>query len=515
MRGLEIAVLLVAALPFARVWLEPGFRRKLVVFPRTAAQIVAASVLALGGTVLFCVLVPHGLTFAAAAALPAIAWERWRARSRYGRASGLPPGSLALAPVGPWRDERFYERQAARHGPVFKLSNYVQPMVCVVGLERGLRLLSEHDEALGHAPLPFSRRIPHGFLRYMDADSHRKYRPLLSTAVNRTVVRAAEPFAREQIDAALVGLARSAARSPERGIRSLASTIFVGLALGLEPGDADHARALHLLDETDYLRALWRRESRVDRALTELTVLIAQRMRDAAGNPARERCSFASELGLAQPDAAEDETVLRNLAYILQTGSHDLGGLCVWLVKLLADHPDWAAIVRDEAATLPGVHGLDAAERIVLETLRLRQSEYLARRAESALTFDGHTIPAGWLVRVCVRESHRDGSVFPSPDSFDPDRFLAGRPPRSEYSPFGAAPRSCLGRHVTLSLASLFVRQLSDGYDLRTVADGPLTFGPFHWRPSPAFRVELTRVPPAARACKGSENRTTAPLARA
>jgi len=105
--------------------------------------------------------------------------------------------------------------------------------------------------------------------------------------------------------------------------------------------------------------------------------------------------------------------VLRNLAYILQTGSHDLGGLCVWLVKLLADHPDWAAIVRDEAATLPGVHGL------------------------------------------------------------------------------------------------------SDGYDLRTVADGPLTFGPFHWRPSPAFRVELTRVPPAARACKGSENRTTAPLARA
>jgi hypothetical protein len=79
----------------------------------------------------------------------------------------------------------------------------------------------------------------------------------------------------------------------------------------------------------------------------------------------------------------------------------------------------------------------------------------------------------------------------------------------------GAVPRSCLGRHVTLSLTSLFVRQLSDGYDLRTVADGPLTFGPFHWRPSPAFRVELTRVPPAARACKGSENRTTAPLARA
>jgi len=51
--------------------------------------------------------------------------------------------------------------------------------------------------------------------------------------------------------------------------------------------------------------------------------------------------------------------------------------------------------------------------------------------------------------------------VFASPDGFDPDRFLAGRPPRSTYSPFGTAPKCCLGRHVTLSLAALFVRELA------------------------------------------------------
>ncbi len=162
--GVEIAVLLLAALPFARVWLEPGFRRKLVVFPASAVQIVAGTALAAGGTVLFCLVVPSGLTLAALAAVPAIGWERWRARSGHGRAKGLPPGSLALAPSGPWRDERFYERQAARHGP---------------------------------------RRVPRGFLRYMDVESHRRYRPVLTSAVSQEVLHAAEPFVKARICATL------------------------------------------------------------------------------------------------------------------------------------------------------------------------------------------------------------------------------------------------------------------------------------------------------------------------
>ena len=57
---------------------------------------------------------------------------------------------------------------------------------------------------------------------------------------------------------------------------------------------------------------------------------------------------------------------------------------------------------------------------------QLAQSEYLFRRANNAIQFRGVVIPAGWLVRVCIREIHRDPAVFTNPDRFDPDRFLDG-----------------------------------------------------------------------------------------
>lgn len=87
----------------------------------------------------------------------------WRARPGYGRSRGLPPGSLALAPLDPWRDHLFYLKQAARYGPIFKMSNFIQPMVCVVGFKPALELLRTYDQFLGFQPLPFNRFIPRGF----------------------------------------------------------------------------------------------------------------------------------------------------------------------------------------------------------------------------------------------------------------------------------------------------------------------------------------------------------------
>ena len=54
--------------------------------------------------------------------------------------------------------------------------------------------------------------------------------------------------------------------------------------------------------------------------------------------------------------------------------------------------------------------------RIVQETLRLEQSESRYRRATADLELDGFRIPKDWLVRMCIRESHQDESVFPERD---------------------------------------------------------------------------------------------------
>ncbi|MEO6026454.1 MAG: cytochrome P450 [Candidatus Binatia bacterium] len=130
----------------------------------------------------------------------------------------------------------------------------------------------------------------------------------------------------------------------------------------------------------------------------------------------------------------------------------------------------------------------------MLETLRLEQSEFLFRTVCAPIEVEGFRMPAGWLLRLCVRESHRDPAVFAEPDRFDPERFVTP-PGRLAYSPFGVATsrHACLGEALTKTVASVVLAELGRGFTWRTVADGPREFDGWHWTPSPNFRIALAR----------------------
>jgi cytochrome P450 len=137
---------------------------------------------------------------------------------------------------------------------------------------------------------------------------------------------------------------------------------------------------------------------------------------------------------------------------------------------------------------------LDPATCIVLETLRLEQSEYLYRRVVRPLAVDGYTVPAGWILRLCVNESHRDATIFTDPDRFDPERFRNRVYGRSEYAPFGGDAHGCMGAHLVHFLGRLFVEELAFAADWAVVRDGPPERGNrhrMHWRPSAQRRVVM------------------------
>jgi cytochrome P450 len=137
---------------------------------------------------------------------------------------------------------------------------------------------------------------------------------------------------------------------------------------------------------------------------------------------------------------------------------------------------------------------LPLSTRVVLETLRLEQSEHLYRVATREIEHRGFVIPRGWLVRLCVRESHRDPAVFENPEAFDPDRFLRRTYTRREYSPFGAGLRhTCLGEGLTRLVGHVFVEEVASAYTWRTVTDGAYEYSAWrHWRPSSRWRVLAT-----------------------
>lgn len=170
----------------------------------------------------------------------------------------------------------------------------------------------------------------------------------------------------------------------------------------------------------------------------------------------------------------------------------------MWVFKFLSDFPSVLEPIRARQSGTPVVPGAvsDLGTRIVMETLRMEQSEFLYRRVIRTFEYQGMIVPAGWLVRFCTRESHRDSAVFSAPDRFDPDRFARRTYSRDEYAPFGADAHGCMGSHIARFLGRLFVEELALGFEWRVVTDGPPERAGNrhrdHWRPNSRQRVVVT-----------------------
>ena len=430
-----------------------------------------------------------------------LALAAWRARPGYGVRAGLAPGSLGLGASLDAIDQRdFYLRQAARHGPVFKSSQFGRPVLCVVGLDRGRELILRQGRHLEGATLPYTRLIPKGALRYMRAEDHRQVAGLFRAAIAGTDLAGAEVCARNAFRSELRRLADACAGQAV-GVRvrdAIEPALFGGMArilLGLEPGrpEAEEIRAwMPSLDFARFGGRAWRR--RIEAGLDAVTGILRRAAADASAPLVPP--SALGRIGAAQPDALGDRTVAANLVLIFRMSNLDTAGLFEWIAKQLSDHPVWRERLRAQGrvAGPPPARSLDLGTRIVMETLRLERSEYLYRRAAETFEFGGYRVPKGWLIRVCIQESHRDPAVFADPTRFDPDRFAARAYGRDEYAPLGADTHGCMGTAIIHFLGRLFAEELALGFDWEVVDDGPLERGTrhwHHWRPSGRFRIAL------------------------
>jgi cytochrome P450 len=464
------------------------------VLPAQPGLAVAAGSLAVAALVVLVVaarLSTLGLPIAAAAVGVVWAALAWRARERFGRT--LPPGSLGLADsLEALADRDFYRRRAARLGPVFKAAQFHQPVVCVVDLARGRELLGR--DGLEAAPQPLSRAIPRGFLRYMAPEDHARYAPLFRAAFSEGVLRAG----RERVAAAarrsLRQLAEECARAGggaeprsavERYLLEAASALFFGDLLA----DGDLDRLVAFGRDASLATAVGRPSRRARAALAGFVALV--RLRHAARGGAVDDPTVWGELLRREPAAADDDTVLGNVFLTFEATRDSVAGLLRWAIRFLAAEPDRVERLNDDAAARVS----DLAGRVVVETLRLAQSEYVYRRLRQPLSLGGYVIPSGWLLRVCVAESHRSDPPFAAPDRFDPDRHLDRHYGPDEFAPFGLDRHACLGARLTLAVGRTYVEELAAGYSLRTLADGPPERGPrhwLHWAPSARHRVALT-----------------------
>ena len=113
--------------------------------------------------------------------------------------------------------------------------------------------------------------------------------------------------------------------------------------------------------------------------------------------------------------------------------------------------------------TISGLKYLDA---VVSETLRiLPPAPNIERRLLEDYTFKKNEInvPKGGSIVLPIWSIHHDDTLWPEPESFQPERFLPEN--RSKiipysYVPFGGGPRNCIGMRFALLEAKLAIAHL-------------------------------------------------------
>ena len=107
----------------------------------------------------------------------------------------------------------------------------------------------------------------------------------------------------------------------------------------------------------------------------------------------------------------------------------------------------------DRPATFQDTLEMKYLERCLMETLRMFPPvPIIARQLKEDLKLASgdYVIPAGATVTVATFKVHRNESIYPNPNKYDPDNFLPERQANRHYYafvPFSAGPRSCVGEY--------------------------------------------------------------------
>ncbi|RQM04829.1 hypothetical protein DH86_00003913 [Scytalidium sp. 3C] len=159
---------------------------------------------------------------------------------------------------------------------------------------------------------------------------------------------------------------------------------------------------------------------------------------------------------LMDPKAAEGHVVpsvddLTDEAFIILSAAQDTTGnaMTVALYETISNPEIYAKVVEELKQAFPNPN--DKLDFLTIEKLPYLTAvikESLRVTPEGGATFNGISIPAGTVVGMSAYMMHRDPTIFPSPDKFDPSRWLdpaAARHLEKYLVPFSKGPRQCVG----------------------------------------------------------------------
>ena len=418
------------------------------------------------------------------------------------RRCSLPPGSLSGFGNSEVHDQQLLLKLTRLHGPIFKTSSNHGVQICIADAQMARRALNTHADSLQLWSPDLAPLFKYGFLRQMRDQTHRTYRKVLVRDLNAMDMQAVLPDLGKLIDFHLSAMSGDnndhIAGQAEVAILAQATTaMLIRVFFGAE---LENPQFKALNDA--YFRMgpegfVWPMGAMQKEGFRDIHKLLNDHLQRSKVAP--DAALSNSVLGRIFHRGSLDDTIMGNLIYMVETGRYDLRGLFRWLLQCCAQNPHWLDQIADAEKS-----DAKLSERLaiacVLETLRLNQSERLMRTALNDFEFEGYLIPKGAAVRICMWEIHKNAAVFPDPFKFCPTRHLGLSSPIKDLSPFGLDHHRCPVASLSVTLCSVFLRQLARGFSISQSSATGAVFGAYHWEPCPDFAVKLT--PRVGSACR-------------
>lgn len=164
-----------------------------------------------------------------------VAWSWLHAQPWWGR--HLPPGSLGLlTSLDALEQPDWYAMAVQRWGPVFKMSQFHRPVLCIADLGIARTFLVSQSAGLRQSGWGLNRLVPGGYVEFLDGAAHAAMRGALVPGFNQSVLEAVRPELAAMVDDALAALEQASERAglvdPAPIMDQLAATAVLRYVLG-------------------------------------------------------------------------------------------------------------------------------------------------------------------------------------------------------------------------------------------------------------------------------------------
>ena len=192
--------------------------------------------------------------------------------------------------------------------------------------------------------------------------------------------------------------------------------------------------------------------------------------RRASGKKANDLLDMLLDAKYDDGSSMHEEQLIDEILILFTAGHETTANTLTFTFQLLAQHPEWQNKIFKELKKLKAQSNSimecltisKVCQMVIEESMRLYPPAYFIDRVNiSEDTFNGMNFKVGSNLLFSVYEIHRHPNLWEDPSAFKPERFNEGsRKFSSQYFPFGAGSRKCIGNNFAMFEMVIAVQEL-------------------------------------------------------